>query len=411
MRVLFVVPYVPDRIRTRPYHLIRGLAALGHDVTVATVWTTSWERTALAGLRSELPEVHATRLPRARSLWNSAITLPSRTPLQAVYCWEPGLPAILEGLLARSNGRPAFDVIHVEHLRGARYGLWLKGWMNRHQTRIPILWDSVDCISLLFRQSARRSRSTFGRWIGRIELGRTERFEARMLREFDGVIATSALDAKALQLLDGPAGGARPVRVITVGVDLEYFSPADDGRRASNQLVMTGKMSYHANVTMAVDFVKGILPKVLARVPEAHLKIVGKDPSRDVMALHHPPEVEVVGTVPDVRPYLREAAVAVAPLPYGAGVQSKVLEAMACSTPVVLSTVAARGIRLEPERDALVAEGEEEFAGAVARLLGDPELRAQIGRAGRRYVEQHHDWLKIARQLEGVYDEIVRSGN
>jgi hypothetical protein len=178
MNILFVVPYVPDRIRPRPYNLIRALRSRGHTLTLVTLWTSGWEREAVEALRQEGFEVHAVRLSPGRSMWNSLRALPTRTPLQAVYCWHPQVPKVLSDLLSGRGGRPPFDVIHVEHLRGALYGLWLKRWMAEQGLKVPVLWDSVDCISLLFKHAARDSRSAFGRWIGHIEIGRTEAFEA-----------------------------------------------------------------------------------------------------------------------------------------------------------------------------------------------------------------------------------------
>jgi len=409
MNILFVVPYVPDRIRPRPYNLIRALRSRGHTLTLVTLWTSGWEREAVEALRQEGFEVHAVRLSPGRSMWNSLRALPTRTPLQAVYCWHPQVPKILADLLSGRGGRPPFDVIHVEHLRGALYGLWLKGWMAERGLKVPVLWDSVDCISLLFKHAARDSRSAFGRWIGHIEIGRTEAFEGRMLRSFDGVIATSKGDAEALSALDGNGNGATPITVLTNGVDLDYFVPSDSSGRVPLSLVMSGKMSYHANVTMAVEFVQDAYPRVQARFPGAQLWMVGKDPAREVLSLHRPPAIRVVGTVPDLRPYLQSATAAVAPLRYGAGVQNKVLEAMACATPVVVTPAGAQGLSIQPDRDALVASPGEEFANAVLRLLDDRGLRARIGSAGRRHVEEYHDWSRIASQLEGVYDELIRT--
>ncbi len=72
----------------------------------------------------------------------------------------------------------AFDVIHVEHLRGARYALALANRPTRPGARrVPVIWDSVDCISSLFRQAAQASQAFRVRLAARLELRRTERFE------------------------------------------------------------------------------------------------------------------------------------------------------------------------------------------------------------------------------------------
>lgn len=407
MRILYVVPYAPDRVRARSYNLIRELAAAGQQVTVFTLWTSAWEQESVERLRQEGLEVRAERLPRARSLANCLLAVPAGVPLQAVYCWEPRAARALGRIAAGANGRAPFDIIHVEHLRGARYGLYLKDQMKVH--RVPVVWDSVDCISYLFRQAARRSRSGFGRWVTRMELGRTERFEGLLADAFDGVVTTSAVDAQALQALRRSGSSGRPIEVITNGVELEHFHPDPTVARIPGRMVLSGKMSYHANVSMALDFVREVLPQVRARQPNAELWIVGKDPPREVLALGQQPGVTVTGTVPDVRRYLQEASLAIAPLTYGAGVQFKVLEAMACSTPVVMTDVAARGLYLQSDREAVVVSDFAQFTDAVCRLLADPGAGEAIGRAGREYVERWHHWGRVTAKLVEVYDELIRS--
>ncbi len=168
-------------------------------------------------------------------------------------------------------------------------------------------------------------------------------------------------------------------------------------------------MSYHANVTAALYLVEQVLPRVWAERPEVRVWLVGKDPPRQVqrLAADRGARVTLTGTVPDVRPYFRRAAVAVVPIPYGAGIQNKVLEAMASGTPVVATPQAVSALAVADGEQALVADGPEAFAAAVLRLLGDPALRTQLGQAGRRYVEQHHDWRSIVERLEEIYGEAI----
>jgi len=134
---------------------------------------------------------------------------------------------------------------------------------------------------------------------------------------------------------------------------------------------------------------------------------VGKDPSREILALGQSPGVEVTGTVEDMRPYLWGAAVAVAPLVYAVGIQNKVLEAMATGTATVVSPAGAAGLDLEPGSDAIVSALPQEFVEAVDGLLSNRAQRVAVGDGGRRYVERFHDWRSITAQLEEVYDELT----
>ncbi len=401
-KILFVIPYAPNLIRVRPYNLIRATAERGHRVTVLTLWSDEAERDSLSVLEPLVERLVALRLSRWRALGNAAQALPTRRPLQADYCWQPELARLLAEMTRAENGSLPFDVAHVEHLRGARYGLHLNALFAGKVPRLPVLWDSVDSISLLFRQALRQSRTLFGRAVTRLEIGRTEGYEAWLLGQFDSVTVTSPNDLKAFQALR--PGAEMPVSVLPNGVDLEYFSPDPSQSRDPATLVISGKMSYHANVTMVLRFVEEVLPAIRARRPETRLLVVGKDPTREVLALGEREQITVTGTVPHLPPYLRQATVAIAPVAYGAGIQNKVLEAMACATPVVASSQAVSALQACPGEDVLVADEPEAFAAQVLRLLENPAEAAALGGAGRRYVEEHHDWDRVAARLEQLYE-------
>jgi glycosyltransferase involved in cell wall biosynthesis len=406
MKILFVVPYVPSLVRVRPYNLVHHLARLGHAVSLATVWTSERERADAEALRSVCVDVLAEPVPSWRSGLNCLGALVTGDPLQAHYSWSPALAARIRAAAAQA------DVVHVEHLRGARFGLALRA----AGVETPVVWDSVDCISDLFAQAAQTRRDVAGRLINRFELSRTRRFEGRALPRFDHVVVSSPIDRSSLlRLADEytpPAGDAsareRLVSVVPNGVDLGYFA-ADHTPRDADTLVFSGKMSYHANDAAVLHLLRDIMPLVWARRPATRLVIAGKDPSREVqrLAAELAPRVEVTGFVPDMRTYLRSAAVAVAPLVYGAGSQYKVLEAMALGTPVVAVPRAVAPLDALAGRDVVVARDGSEFAEAIVGLLADRARREAVGRAGRAFVEAHHDWNRIAADLASTYAGVV----
>jgi len=454
MNILYIVPNPPSLVRVRPYNLIRHLCARGHQITVATVWSNEEEHSDLEHLRAQGIAVIEAPLPKGQIVRNLLRALATGAPLQAYYAYSPTLAQQIQRLLTSVEGQQ-FDLIHIEHLRGAQYGLAIRKPAARLRTgsrfAIPMVWDSVDCITYLFEQAAAHSRSRKGRLMARLELARTRRHEARLVRQFDRVLVTSDVDRQALTDLalrftfrvsrsvqlatcNPSISSARrfqreTITVIPNGVDLGYFTPTDEPRE-TNTLVITGKMSYHANVTAVLHLVNDIMPHVWAQRPDVKVWIVGKDPPPEVRALAGDggrprcpepcPEprrravegsavgggVTVAGTVPDIRPYLRRSAIAVAPIRYGAGIQNKVLEAMACATPVVASCQAVSALKATDGEHLLVAEDAATFAQHILDLLADQALQRRLGRAGRRYVEQHHDWDRIAERLEQIYTEL-----
>jgi glycosyltransferase involved in cell wall biosynthesis len=399
MNVLFIAPYVPTLIRVRPYNFVRYLARAGHCVTLATLWESDAERDALAPLQAEGINVITASLTRNRKLRNLLAALPSSKPLQSNFCWQPELAALIDQRLRSGK----FDVIHVEHLRGSRYALHAQSAIGNGQSNIPIVWDSVDSITHLFEQAAQQSQSAKGKLMTAFELPRTRRHEGWLAAQFDRVLVTSPVDKTAIENISPQHA---PIEVVPNGVDLDYFAPADTPRDP-NTLVFSGKMSYHANVTAVMHLVNDIMPAIWAQRPQVTLTIAGKDPTPDVQALaaKHAGRVVVTGAVPDMRDYLRKASVAVVPVVYGAGIQNKVLEAMACGTPVVTSDKTVRSLQPGYEAALRVASSPQQFAEAVLHLLDDETARLQLGRAGRAYIEAHHDWRAIVERLGCIYQD------
>ena len=403
MHIAYIVPYVPNQIRTRSYNLITHLSKLGHQVDVFTVGYTLADRQDAESLKSKCASVAYYHQPLWRSLANSLTASFSRRPLQTVYSWQPELANELTKRFAAKHGS-RYDVIHVEHLRGSQYGVLLK-------SRFPnqcIIWDSVDCISHLFEQASAQSKDLFGRLITRFELERTRQMEKQLLGCFDHVLVTSSLDKVALLGLVQNGAKSAPISVLSNGVDQEFFRPNPNVERHVEMLVFSGKMSYHANISMVKYLMTEIMPRVWKIRPAARLCIVGKDPPSDIKELEKNPLVTVTGTVDDLRPFLWRATVSVVPLLYGAGIQNKILEAMATKTPVVTTSKACSALQVQAGKEVLVANDAGEFAEAIVQLIEDRNLQREIGEAGFSYVKARHSWNSMASQLVDVYQQVLK---
>jgi glycosyltransferase involved in cell wall biosynthesis len=403
MKIAFIVPYVPNQVRTRSYNLITQLSRHGHEVDVFTVGAGAVDIMDAEALRSRSRTVHYYEQPVWRSLINSVLAIPSGKPLQAVYSRQPELIRQLARLF-KENGRASeYDIVHIEHLRGSEYGRFLKS----HSPSLPVVWDSVDCISHLFRQAAGQSTSLFGKLVSRFELGRTEKTEADLLEIFDHVLVTSSTDRNALMdtIRDGRTHA--PISVLSNGVDQDYFRPNPDLTRNPETLIFSGKMSYHANISMVKYLVNGIMPLIWRQRPNVQLLVVGKDPSSEIKKMAENPLITVTGTVSDIRPFLWKSTVAVAPLVYGAGVQNKILEAMAVELPVVTTSRAVVSLCAVPGRQLLTGDTPQEFSAGVLSLLENANLRQEIGKMGRLYVEENHNWIRVSEQLVQIYSQLL----
>jgi len=401
MKIAFVVPYVPNLIRTRPYNLICQLLTLGNDITVFTLGHGVQDLKDVETLRSKGARVYYQKQPIWHSIWNSLKAVLSLRPLQTVYSWNPRFANQLVRLLSVPG---AFDIVHVEHLRGSFYGQYIKLKLPY----IPLVWDSVDCISYLFQQASKYNKGIFGKLITKFELGRTRRMEEKLIGEFNHVLVTSETDKNELLKLAAPHEKLALISVLSNGVDLDFFHPNPDIRRDAETLVFSGKMSYHANISMVKFLVSDIMPHVWLKRPNVRLIIVGKDPASDVKSLSVDPRIEVTGTVDDIRPYLWKATIAVVPLVYGAGIQNKILEAMACGTPVVATSKTLSSLAIAPGKEPLViADGAANLSHAILRLLHDNNYQLEVSAAGENYVQIHHNWATITQQLIAIYIKTI----
>lgn len=401
MKILFIAPYQPNLIRVRPYQLIRHLSKQGHQITLI-FYDSKIDPEVQLQLEKICHQVIGFESSNILSLINVISSLPGKTPLQANYGWVPTMDKTINQLI--QNGNFHFDVIHIEHIRAVKYGLSI---IKNNSLYPPICWDSVDSITHLFSQASKQHPNRLARFVLKLEVKRTAKFEPETASLFNQVLVTSPTDHQIfLDLLNQNKKQAQ-ITVLPNGVDLEYFMEDESIHREEKTIVISGKMSYHANQKMVLRFVEDILPKVWAIDPEVKLWIVGKDPGEKIRSLAEDQRIEVTGWVADIRPYLQKATLAVAPLAYGAGIQNKILEAQACGTPVITSHSAIQALDVIPGQDLLASDDNDEFANLILDLIVDKEKRTRIGKNGRLYVESNHSWDAVATQLGYLYEALI----
>src|SRR5688500_8746956 len=403
MRIAYIVPYVPNLIRTRSYNLINQLSSLGHEVAVFTLGSSKGDLIDAQSLKGHCREVYYYSQPVWRSLLNSAVALPSRKPLQSLYSWQPAMAR----QIAQRASRNEFDIGHIEHLRGSRFGLFLKSRLPN----MPVVWDSGDCISRLFQQAAKQRRSFFGKFMTRFELSRTRRVEGDLACRFDHILVTAPSDRNALLGLVPLGKSPSEISVLPNGVDLEYFHPSAEFQRDPETIIFSGKMSYHANISMAKYLVEEIMPRIWKFRPAARLYIVGKDPASAIKKMTRNPLITVTGTVDDIRPFLWRATVSVVPLLYGAGIQNKILEALATGTHVVTTCDALSALQPQPRKDLFVSDDPDGFSQAVLQLIASRERQDRLSDAGVPDLRNCHTSDSIASQLVNIFQQVLDSNS
>lgn len=336
-------------------------------------------------------------------------TAPARDYLKLVP--RPGSPAWKWALggprgardLARSMGdevRAALrewqpDVVHVSSGRLAGLSSELRD--------VPSVLAALDAWHLNLAAKL-ASASSLRRVLLESEQRRVRKLIAREYPRFDRVAVVSEGDRDALRAV---APGLDPV-VIPNGVDADAFSPGAPEEREPGVVVFSGAMDYAPNESAAAFLARDVMPAVWERVPDAKLRLVGRAPSRAVMALASE-HVVVTGEVESMQPWLRGASVYACPMVSGTGIKNKLLEALACEAPVVCTSLACRGLTAVPGEHLVVADDAPALAAAIVGLLADRKRAAHLGSLGRLYVLENHSWDAAAARYEALYDDARRS--
>lgn len=392
MRILCLtarLPYPPNRgDRLRAFHFIEHLAQ-EHELTLLSFVAGAGARDYLAELRPFFQKIHLVNLPPWRSALAAGLNLWRSQPLQALYYRSRAMQKLVDSVVAAGD----FDVAYVHLFRMAPY-------VARHSN----LYRIVDLTDVISEEVARSLpyRNPFWRLIYTIERPRIVRYERWAARHFEETWLISEADRRVLA---AACPGAN-IQVVRNGVDTEAFSPLQKSP-APHRLIFVGHFGVFHNIDAAVYLVREILPLVQADIPDCTVQLVGAKPAEAVQRLAAENEaVSVTGFVPDLNAYLNEAAVFVAPLRFAAGVQNKVLEAMAAGTPVVTSSLVNKGLSAAEERDLLVADTPAGFARQIIRLLRDPALQAELSQSGRAFVCRQYSWDHVLARMQTVAQQL-----
>jgi glycosyltransferase involved in cell wall biosynthesis len=171
------------------------------------------------------------------------------------------------------------------------------------------------------------------------------------------------------------------------------------------RILFVGSFRHPPNIEAALRLALDVLPRVRERVPEARLEIVGDSPPRELRRLGTP-HVRLTGRVPDVRPFLDDAAVVVAPLRLGGGMRVKVLDALAAGKALVATPTALAGLPVVPGEHALVAESDAELSEALVQLLTDGGRRGALGAAARAWALEELAWERAAAEYSALYSSL-----
>lgn len=292
-----------------------------------------------------------------------------------------------------------FDLVLCDFLFPAASLPWSK---KRPRQPWVLFQHNVEC--MIWKRRAAERRGIPGMYFTN-QWQRMEKYERDTCQQFDAVLTVSEEDTQTSRDLHGLENLAGHV---PTGVDVEFFSVPPRQTASVPTVVFMGSMDWHANVDAVLHFATEIWPLVVSRLPEARFVVVGRDPPLEIRNLATTTKnIEVTGTVKDVRPFLRSAHAMVVPLRIGGGTRLKIFEAMAAEVPVVSTSVGAEGLPLENGRHFLRADTPSEFGEAVIAILNSQEIGIQLAKNARTEIAEQNSWRQAAAVMENYLQKLV----
>ena len=243
-----------------------------------------------------------------------------------------------------------------------------------------IKWvDFVDAISMNYEKAQQQVRGIWS-WLYRIDHIRCSKYEQSVLATFDRSMVISEVDRK--YILDRSSGD-RDIQVIGNYVDVSGDKVFH--QEGNYNVVFVGKMNYEPNITAVKYFACEVLPLIREKVQQVKFFIVGANPPEVVQRLVEQEGVIVTGFVDDVADYMRMAAVSVAPMRSGSGIQNKILQAMALGGCVVTTSIGAEGLDVK-QGGIVVEDSSLKMAETIIHLLEHPAERTCIGEQAIQYI-------------------------
>lgn len=392
MRILCLtsrLPYPPNRgDRLRAFHFIEHLSR-EHELSLVSFIAGEAEREHLAPLESFCKDVRVVPMSPPRSAMSVALNIWRREPLQALYYRHRAMSNLVDEL-ATGGG---FHAAYVHLFRMAPYVT-----SHPHLYRIVDLTDVISSeidLSLPYRGFVSRT-------IYQAEKPRIMRYEKWVAQTFEETWLISEADRAVLASACPQAN----IRVIPNGVDAEHLFRTGQPCEP-NSLIFVGHLGVFHNIDAAIHLVRDVLPLVRQQIPNCTLQIVGADPDPQVQRLGEDPAVTITGFVPNLNEYLNRSAVFVAPLRFAAGVQNKVLEAMAAERPVVTTSMVNGGLGAHPDHEIFVADNAETMARHIISLLHDEQLREQTGKAARQFVQERYQWDRVVERMRAIESSLL----
>lgn len=377
--------------RVKAYHLLRHLSQISTLDVIALDEARSVDQVGLRHLETMCSTMTVVPFNRLEAALNVLGGIASRTPLEFCYYSSRAMQRSIDDAIARTR----YDLVICFFLRTAKY--------VEAYGHLPKLLIAEDARVTLQERSVATFELSPQYIVRKIDALRLKSYEPEASSKFDLATYVAEEDRQRIQA----AAPRLRTGIITNGVDLGRFVFGEGARKPI--LLFAGHLGVYHNQLMATRLLKELYPELKKRYPTLRVRIVGKSPGNALTRLvAETAGAELLADVPSMVPHLHECAVFVHAQTVGAGIQNKLLEAMACGIPVVTTEIGAEGIAgLEPGVHALLGGSNKELVLHCSTILETPDAARALSCNARQLIEERYTWDVVNAQLDHAIETVV----
>ncbi len=290
-----------------------------------------------------------------------------------------------------------FDIVVIEGLHVAYYGLMIKKYID-----IPVILRLHNIESLIIERYILKRKNLLIKTYAKFENKKLKNYETEKCSLFDRVVLISSEDEKLI-LKQNPN---IKTSVIPAGVEIGDQLKSEI-EIEQNSILWMGALNWPPNIDSFWWFYKEIIPLVIKSTPNIKVYVIGSNPPNEILNVNHP-NVEILGYVKSVKPYLQKCRICVVPLRIGGGIRLKILEMFSYKKPIVSTSIGCEGLSVNNYEELLIADNAISFSNSIIELISNHQLSNNIAENGYQYVKNNFQWECIIDKFEVLYKSLLR---
>lgn len=379
MKICILTPRFPfpqyggDALRIN--EIARYLKTKGHRLVLVSL--SDEKETPVEVAKTLYDEVYYVKRNKIMSWINCALGYFKGTPLQCSYYYSKAYLNLLKKVIKKD--KPDLFVSHL---------LRMTPYLEELGLESQSIVEMTDALSKTYDLSSNAKGVGMLKYIYMIERNLIKKYEQHVIRRFPKVVLVSQADVDLLA--KDARDASKSLAVYTNGVSC---SENHKNRIVDkNKICFMGNMRSIQNQDAALHFTNDIFPLIKKSISSAKFYIVGSLPPQNIQDLASD-DIIVTGFIDDLEEFIGTSSITVAPVRIAAGIQNKVLVAMGCGVPVVLTPLISGAIpEIQHDVNAIVADNPVQIARYCIELMQNEQKRCAIAQAGYDMVVRNYSW-------------------